>query len=125
MMQLKDKIDLSYLKSKKQTISTIVFGILKLLLVVVFAYLMFYAFEILNVFSLIGFVPFSVVTVIFTAMFILSTITCTFGLMKSLYFSSDNAVLLTFPVSPNQVFLSKLIVFFVYEINTKQTISQR
>lgn len=121
MMQLKDKMDLSFLRSTKQTISKIVFSILLFVTVVVFAYLLLYIAKRFNIFSLINFVPISVVTVIFTVMLILSTIACTYGLMKSLYFSKDNILLLTFPVSANLVFLSKLIVFYIYEI--KRTIS--
>lgn len=121
MMQLKEKIDLSYLKSKKQTIANVVFGILKFVMVVVFAYLLFSFSRDYNVFSLIRYVPVSVVTVIFAVMFTLSTITCTFSLMQNLYFAKDNAILLTFPVTPNQVFLSKLIVFYIYELKKNIT----
>ena len=121
MMQLKEKIDLSYLKSKKQTIANVVFGILKFIMVVVFAYLLFSFSRDYNVFSLIRYVPVSVVTVIFAVMFTLSTITCTFSLMQNLYFAKDNAILLTFPVTPNQVFLSKLIVFYIYELKKNIT----
>ena len=35
--------------------------------------------------------------------------------MKSLYFANDNPVLLTMPVTPNMVFVSKLIVYYIYE----------
>ncbi len=121
MMQLKDKLDLSFLKSKKQTITKVVFGVLLFVAVVVFTYLMFYLAKRFNVFSLINFVPVSVLTVIFTIMLALSTLATTYSLMKSLYFSKDNILLLTFPVSANMVFLSKLIVFYVYEV--KRTVS--
>ena len=36
--------------------------------------------------------------------------------MKKLYFSPDNQVLLTFPVKSNMIFVSKLIVFYIYEL---------
>lgn len=121
MMQLKDKIDLSFLKSTKQTISKIVFAILGFLVTTAFVALLFYVARRFNVFSLLNSVPVSVVTVLFTIMMILSILSCTYGLMKALYFSKDNLVLLTFPVTPNMVFLSKLIVFYIYEI--KKTIS--
>ena len=46
----------------------------------------------------------------------LSLITCTKDLMLNLYFAEDNKVLITFPVNSNVLFLSKLIVFYLYEI---------
>lgn len=121
MMQLKDKIDLSFLKSTKQTINKIVFAILGFIVTTAFTALLFYVARRFNVFSLLNAVPVSVMTVLFTLMMTLSIVSCTYGLMKALYFSKDNLVLLTFPVTPNMVFLSKLIVFYVYEV--KRTVS--
>ena len=116
MMQLKDKIDFSFLKSRKKTITKIVFTILGFVAVTAVCYLMFYISSLLNLFSLLPTVPLTVMVVIFTLMFILSCFTCTIGLMKKLYFSPDNQVLLTFPVKSNMIFVSKLIVFYIYEL---------
>ena len=120
LMQLKDKLDYGFLKSVKKTISKVGFSIILFALVCAFDYLLFFMAKTFNIFSLINFVPTSVVTVIFTLMLTLSIFSCTYGLMKSLYFSKDNIVLLTFPVSPDIVFISKLIVFYIYEL--KKTI---
>lgn len=116
MMQLKDKIDFSFLKSKKKTITKTVFSIAGFCAVVAVCYLLFVVASMLNLFSLIPSIPVSVMVVIFSVMFILSCFSCTFGLMKTMYFAIDNQVLLTLPVKPNQVFLSKLIVFYIYEL---------
>lgn len=116
MMQLKDKIDFSFLKSRKKTISKIVFAILGFVAVTAVCYLLFYVSSILNLFSLLPTVPLTVMVVIFTLMFVLSCFTCTIGIMKKLYFSPDNQVLLTFPVKSNMIFVSKLIVFYIYEL---------
>ena len=116
MMQLKDKIDMSFLKSVKQTITKIVMSILLFVLMITFTYLLLYLAKMFNIFSLVGIVPVSVLGVIFSFMLLLSVIACTYGLMQSLYFSRDNLVLLTYPVTPNMVFLSKLIVFYIYEL---------
>lgn len=116
MMQLKDKIDLSFLHSKKQTISKVVLSILALVVITVAIYFVFWACKFLNIFSLVAIVPVSVVVVVFTIMQILSIITCTYGLMKTLYFSKDNQFLLTMPVHSNLVFFSKMIVFYFYEL---------
>ena len=57
-----------------------------------------------------------VMTLVLTLSLVLSVISCTSGLMKNLYFSEDNKVLITFPVNANKIFLSKLVVYFVYEV---------
>ena len=116
MMQLKDKIDFSFLKSKKKTITKSVFTVLGFVGVVAVCYLLFYLSTVLNLFSLLPVVPISVVVVVFAIMFLLSCITCSFGLMKTMYMSTDNQVLLTLPVKPNMVFVSKLIVYYIYEL---------
>ncbi len=46
---------------------------------------------------------------------ILSVIACTHGLNKTLYFGKDNMILLSYPANHHEVFLSKLIVYYVYE----------
>ena len=83
---------------------------------VVFAFYMLYTLSVtLHLFSQLNIFPISAIVVLFTLMFVLSCISCTFGLMKTMYFSTDNQVLLTLPVKANQVFLSKLIVYYIYE----------
>lgn len=116
MMQLKDKLDFSFLKSKGKTIAKIIFTLLGFSAIVAFCYLLFSLVCRLKLFSVLSIIPVSVIVVIFASMFVLSIITCSFGLMKSLYFASDNPVLLTMPVKPNTVFVSKLIVYYVYEL---------
>ena len=46
---------------------------------------------------------------------IMSVITCTSGLLKTLYLGKDNAILLSYPAHHVEVFLSKLLVFYIYE----------
>ena len=116
MMQLKDKIDLSFMATTKKKIAKLVFSVLGLVAITAVIYLLFYLAKLLNIFSLINIVPTSVMVVIFIVMFTLSIITCTYSLMKNLYFSTDNQVLLTLPVSSNLVFASKIIVFYLYEL---------
>ena len=44
-----------------------------------------------------------------------SILACTFGLSENLYLGKDNPILLAYPVYPNEVFISKLLVYFIYE----------
>lgn len=116
MMQLKEKIDFSFLKTKKSAIRKIVLSILGFVAITAVVYLLFYASNFLGLFSVTNIIPSNVLVVVFTIMMFLSIISCTYGLMKNLYFSRDNMVLLTYPVNPNTVFFSKLIVFYIYEL---------
>ena len=116
MMQLKDKLDLSYLKTFKTALTKIVLSILAFGIITAAYFAAFYVSTLFRIFHLVAIIPVSVIVVIFTVLETLTLLTGIYGLMKSLYFSKDNPVLLTMPVSTNQVFLSKIIVFFVYEL---------
>lgn len=72
--------------------------------------------KLLSLFSLTNTVPSTVISLVFTLMMLASIVSCTIGLTKSLYFARDNAVLLTLPCKPIQVYLSKLIIFFIFEL---------
>lgn len=116
LMQLKDKVDFSYLKSKKETIRKVGLSLLGFVVVTAFIFVLFYISKILHLFHIVSIVPVSVVVVVFTIMQLLSIVSCTFRLMNNLYFSKDNQFLLTMPVTTNQLFISKIIVFFLYEL---------
>ena len=115
-MQLADKIDFSWTKNIRSIIFKVVLNIFKFALVTVLFYLLFMVCSMLGVFGLSKNIPDTVLTLIFTIIQILSVITCTAGLTNSLYKSADNKVLLTLPVEHNQVFFSKIILYFIYEI---------
>lgn len=114
-MQLKDRINLSFLKSVKQTIFKVVLSLLKFALITAVIYFGFYILSYLRLVSLLPGVPENLFEVIFTCLMLLSIIVCSFGLVKTLYFAKDNFMLLTMPVDRTKVFLSKLIVFYIYE----------
>lgn len=114
-MQLKDRINLSFLKSTKQTIFKVVLSLLKFALITAVIYLGFYILSYLRLVSLLPGVPENLFEVIFTCLMLLSIIVCSFGLVKTLYFAKDNYMLLTMPVDRTKVFFSKLIVFYIYE----------
>ena len=115
IMQLKEKIDMSFLRSFKKTLFKIVWLIIE---IVAITFLIKFAFDyaaMATVFSYSDVVPLSVLTVIFVCMFVFSIIASTSGLTKSLYFARDNMVLLTLPATSSIVFISKLAVYYVYE----------
>ena len=113
-MQLRDKVDLSFIKDKKEALRTIVFSLLKFIVVTAVVYIILYLCNLIGIFSYDE-SP-NVVTLILTISLSLSLISCTVELMKTLYFAEDNKVLITLPVDTNKIFLSKLIVYYIYEL---------
>ena len=121
LFQLKDKIDFSWVKSRKTLIQAIVFGVLK------FAVVVAVAFGLLYLLTLIGFVnkyqdALPLFTIFLVVMFTLNVISSTYNLMKTLYFADDNKVLITFPVTANKLFFSKIFVYFVFELKKSLSI---
>ena len=121
LLQLKDKIDFSWVKSKKTLIQTIVFGVLK------FAVVAVVAFALLYLLTLIGFVnkyqdAVPLFTIFLAVMFVLNVASCTYNLMRTLYFADDNKVLITFPVTANKLFFSKIFVYFLFELKKSLSI---
>lgn len=115
-MQLKEKLDLSFLKSKKQTLFKVVFAILMFVAITALAYLILWFCNFLNLFSALNQIPLSFMSFVYFIIFVLNVFTCTFGLSKTLYYSNDNKVLVTYPVNPNSLFLSKMLVYYINEI---------
>ena len=115
-MQLKEKMDFSYLRSKRQTIFKIVWFFVEFAAVTALITVMLHFVKLLGLFSLVSDIPTSVISIVFSVMLALSVVTDTVGLMRALYFSRDNTVLLTLPAPPALVFFSKLATYYVYEL---------
>ena len=103
------------MKSRKTLIQTIVFGLLKFIVVTGIV------FGVLFLLSMIDFMSKYHHTLPFFTMFLavvifLNLCSSTYNLTKSLYFADDNKVLITFPVNANKLFFSKLFVYFFYEL---------
>lgn len=116
MLQLKDKIDFSFLKSKKKTLFKIIYSILLFVIVTASVYVIFSLVVGLGLFSFLKTLNFRVLLVLMTILLLLSFMSCLANVTKTLYFSKDNPVLLTMPVSNGKVFFSKLIVCYIYEL---------
>lgn len=115
-MQLKEKRDRSGATSFRARLFRMIYFALGFVAVAAICFLLLKAASILTIFSLVGDIPVSVMAIVFGAMTLLSILFTVFGLVKSLYLSRDNLVLLTFPVKPSIVFLSKLLVYYIYEL---------
>lgn len=115
LFQIKDKLDFSWIKSRKTLIQTIVFGLLRFIVVAAIS------FAVLFLLTFVGFINkydaiLPIFTLFLTLILFLNLCSATHSLMKSLYYSDDNKVLITFPVTPNQLFFSKLLVYLAFEI---------
>ena len=119
-MQLKEKLGAKRAEkhgSKTFNVLLSVFAaVLKFALVTALCYAFITVAKMFSVFNYPGYVPQSAISIAFLVMAAFSLLSCTIGLTKSLYYSRDNAVLLTFPCTPTQIFLSKIIIFFIFEL---------
>lgn len=117
IMQLKEKLDLKVQKFRsKKTLFSIIYSILKFAVVIALCWLVLFLCQWLKLFSLTILLPTSLLAIVFSVMLAISIISATMGLTKSMYYSYDNPVLLTLPCRPTQVYLSKLIVFYIFEL---------
>lgn len=119
-MQLKEKLNLKAKKAEGisafRLLVTVLFAVLKFAVITAIFVVMLFLINYLGIFNLVQRTPTTVMSIVFGVMLIASIISCTAGLTKAIYFSRDNAILLTLPCRPIQVFLSKLIIFFAYEL---------
>lgn len=120
-MQLKDKLDFSFFRSKREAILKIAVEIIKFVAVTAIFYALFLVCKLLAVFRPAGVIPDTVVNVIFVIIQLLSLITCTAGLVNALYMTADNKVLLTLPTSATITYSSKLLVYFFFELKKNFT----
>jgi len=116
VMQLKDKLDLSFAKSVRSLIIKIVLTILKFVVVAAIFYLLFFVCNLLSVFRPAGRIPDGMLNVIFVLIQLMSVITCTIGLVETLYLASDNRILLALPVNATTIFFSKLVLYYIFEV---------
>ena len=120
-MQLKEQLNFKRLDVKNVGVFSILVSILaavlKFLLVTALCGAFLFISKYLGLFAAQNMaVPGAVISLVFTAMLFVSIFACVIGLTKSIYFARDNAILLTLPCTPLEVYLSKFIIFFIFEI---------
>ena len=120
-MQLKEQLNFKRLDVKNVGVFNILVSILgavlKFLLVTALCGAFLFISKYLGLFAAQNMaVPGAVISLVFTAMLLVSIVACVVGLTKSIYFARDNAILLTLPCTPLEVYLSKFIIFFIFEI---------
>lgn len=116
VMQLKDKADLGFVRSRRSLIIKSTLAVVKFVASTAIFFALFYLCVRLSVFSFSTVLPDTVINVLFTVFIVMSIISGTVGLTNSLYFSRDNRVLMTMPVGGGSVFASKLVMFYIFEL---------
>lgn len=114
-MLLQDKLKISFKANKKRAIIKIVS------LVIIFAVLCAISFAfyeiciLLNIFSVLKYVPLTVPSFLMAILFVLNIVSAIFGLTKTLYYSEDNKIMVTYPCSGSTIYFARLITYFVNE----------
>lgn len=112
-MQLKNVRKKSSLSFGRKTVSFIV-SLALIALITAGLYLIFNV--VVNLFS-IGFILSADFLMFYIAILqVTSIVTCTGGMMQSLFLDRDNVLLLSFPCRHSEVFASKLIVYYIFEL---------
>lgn len=120
-MQLKDKMKTGIrLSNKRKLVKIIVKSFTFIIITAAFYLLLFLLDKAFGFGKIINYKPDLVITTPLLTFFLLgmqltSVISCTGGLMETLYLSKDNPILLSFPAKHIEVFVSKLLVFYVSE----------
>ncbi|MEG1528659.1 MAG: hypothetical protein RR248_03795 [Clostridia bacterium] len=112
LMQLGDRLDVSLISNKKKFWLKMLFKLIIFMLITAVIYLVLFLVQ-----NFIH-VPVSESLMLFTIIFtqVLSIITCMTGLMNTLYLSKDNALLLSYPAKHNEVFISKIAVYYILDL---------
>ena len=112
-MQLKNIRKKSTLSFGRKTVSFIVNLVL---IALITTGLYFLLNLVVNIFS-IGFILSSDFLMVYiAALQLTSIVTCTGGMMQSLFLNRDNVLLLALPCRHSEVFTSKLIVYYIFEL---------
>ena len=120
-MQLKEQLNFKRLELDKVKVFDVILSVLgsalKFALICALCVGFLLVSKFIGLFSLANLpIPSAVISIVFSVMLLASVISCTVGLTKSMYYSRDNAVLLTLPCMPIQVYLSKMIIYFFFEL---------
>ncbi|MFA6843765.1 MAG: hypothetical protein WCR33_05160 [Bacilli bacterium] len=101
-------------KNKNSKYRRLVQWIVKILIAVIASAAFYGVFLVLKFFS-INVVDKNLLGFVILFIQLISIISCTAGLVDALYYSADNPILLSFPARHYEIFISKLLVYYVKE----------
>ena len=111
LLQLSDRLNLKKYKDTTKLVTSITIGIVGLILfTLLYCGVLYFLCDLVMIPK-----DQTILTFILFMIQVLSIIACTHGLNKTLYYGKDNMILLSYPANPHEVFISKLLVYYVYE----------
>lgn len=110
LLQLSERFKFKKVENVKRLIGRIGKLFLGFVLVTAVVTLLFYLLH-----SVVFVVTPKIITFIIVFLQILSIVACSVGLLRTLYASKDNMILLSYPAKHFEVFMSKLLVYYIYE----------
>ena len=122
MMQLKDKWNISFKANKKASLFKLVGYIVLFAAITAVVYLMMSLSATRLGIFIENRIPLNAMIPIFAVVIFFEIISTLVGMTKALFFAKDNVVLITYPVKSNQLFISKLIVYYVDALKKSLTL---
>lgn len=100
---------------RKDSLIKLVSSLLSFLALSALCYGLYFIASVLHIFSLLSFIPETVPSFLTSILLILGLVNILVGLTKTLYFSEDNRLMITYPCRGITVFMARLSVFFLCE----------
>ncbi len=114
-MLLQDKLKISFKANKKQSIIKVVSLVLGFVALTALSYIFYYVVQLLHLFSVLSYIPLTVPSLISSVLLILGFLGVIFGLNRTLYYSNDNRLMITYPCNGNTIYLARIFVYFINE----------
>lgn len=112
-MLLSDRMKLSFKTNTKESIIRVALSIIGFAAITAVCYGIYFVFGMFHIFSLLGYTPLEVPSILTNFILLLTLFGSIFGLVDMLYLSPDNRLMITYPLKNSTVFLARLFVYFI------------
>jgi len=112
-MMLKNTLNIDFKENKKRSIIKAASAIVGFVILATVSYFFFFITAKLNIFSLLSFVPETVPSIIVMLVYFIGFVPALFALIKNLYWSRDNKIMIALPCNANTVFWARMFVFML------------
>ncbi|MCI1245244.1 MAG: hypothetical protein LKG11_04815 [Bacilli bacterium] len=114
-MLLSDRMKLSFKSKPKDSILRLVLSVVLFAALTAICYGIYFVFGTFHIFSLLGYTPLEVPSIITNIVLALTFLGAIFGLVKMLYLSPDNRLMITYPLQNRTIFAARMSVYFISE----------
>lgn len=121
-MLLQDKTKISFKANKKQSLIKLLSLAILFVLLCAISFMFYQVSMLLNIFAATRYVPQSVPTFFMAFLMIFGFISLVSGLNKTLYYSKDNQIMITYPCSGSTIFFARLAAYGVNQYLKNVTI---